>query len=106
MSVTKQRQLRVENLEQRQMMAGDVAVEVVNGDLVITGDSQDNNISVYQVSNGDWVVSGFEVWRVMWCLPGQRPGAPLNPLRPCLAGGLRAGRVYFPTTKAGTVPTL
>ena len=58
MSLTGSRQLRVENLEQRQMMAGDVAVGVVNGDLMVTGDSQDNSISVYQISNGDWVVSG------------------------------------------------
>jgi len=43
------RRLGLESLEGRQMMAGNVLVNVTGGDLVITGDSQNNFISIVPV---------------------------------------------------------
>lgn len=56
------RKLRLENLESRQMMAGNVAVSVSGGDLVVVGDNQPNEVSIYQKSpgSGTWYVDGFQ----------------------------------------------
>ena len=44
---------RLEQLESRQMMAGDVTVSVVGGILYINGDSADNSISISATANTD-----------------------------------------------------
>lgn len=57
---TTTRKLTLQMLQQRQLMAGDVTVQVSAGDLVVYGDSQSNNISVYQKQLGSstWYVDG------------------------------------------------
>ncbi|MEX2142538.1 MAG: hypothetical protein WD894_25010 [Pirellulales bacterium] len=53
------RRLKLEQLESRQMLAGDVTVSVVGGDLFITGDNQFNVITLTATGTaGEFVVSG------------------------------------------------
>jgi hypothetical protein len=47
------RRLRLEQLEPRQLLAGDVTVSVVGGTLFINGDSGDNSISISATANAD-----------------------------------------------------
>jgi hypothetical protein len=55
----KYRRLASEQLELRAVLSGDVAVGVVNGDLVITGDADPNYVLIEQDANtGDWIVTG------------------------------------------------
>ncbi|WP_254508751.1 hypothetical protein [Anatilimnocola floriformis] len=44
--------LQVENLEQRQVLAGNVTVSLSGGNVTVTGDAAGNNISIYQQPNG------------------------------------------------------
>lgn len=55
---TATRKLMFQNLESRSMMAGDVTAAVVGGDLVLTGDNQDNAIVVKQFLGNQFIVSG------------------------------------------------
>lgn len=56
------RRLRLENLEERWMLAGNVTAEVMWGSLIITGDNNDNGISIVPGNNpGDYVVQGTDV---------------------------------------------
>jgi hypothetical protein len=52
------RPLRLEQLERREVLTGDVTVAVVGGDLVITGDADANYLFIYQNVGGDWIVHG------------------------------------------------
>jgi hypothetical protein len=45
-------QLRLEQLEARCLLAGNVTAAVVNGSLVVTGDAQDNTIEIFQTAQG------------------------------------------------------
>jgi hypothetical protein len=52
------RQLRVEHLETRQLLAGDMTASVVNGDLFIVGDSEDNRLIITATANvGEFVLT-------------------------------------------------
>jgi len=57
----KHRNLFVEGLENRAMLAGNVSVAVSGGSLVITGDIAGNGVSVQQLDNGKYFVTGFSV---------------------------------------------
>ena len=53
------KRLALESLERRLLLSGDVAVVVSGGDLVITGDTLDNDISITQgVTADEFVVTG------------------------------------------------
>jgi hypothetical protein len=52
------RRLSLERLENRQLMAGQVLVEVVDGDLRITGDGADNSIEVQMLAPGQYLIHG------------------------------------------------
>ena len=52
------RKLTFQTLESRQLMAGDVHVSVLNGDLKIEGDIKDNDVAVFQVIQQGQVVPG------------------------------------------------
>src|SRR5437762_370385 len=53
------RTMRVEHLEGRCMLAGNVSVSVDGaGDLLITGDNNDNAVLVQQVGEHDYLVTG------------------------------------------------
>lgn len=58
--------LGLEKLEDRRMMAGDVSVDVVGGDLRITGDAQGNEIAVRASSESpdSFVVEGLNGTRI------------------------------------------
>ena len=54
------RAARFESLEQRQLLAGDVLVNVVRGNLVIEGDAEGNEIAVTAgVERGAFLVTGL-----------------------------------------------
>src|SRR4051812_4522706 len=55
------RKLGVEGLERRSMLAGNIHAEVNGGVLVITGDDLGNGVSVQQLGEGKYFVSGFSV---------------------------------------------
>lgn len=58
----KYRRLTFQALEGRAMMAGDVAVSILNGDLRVTGDSQDNEVAIVQtIQQGQPVAGSFFV---------------------------------------------
>ncbi|HVT28618.1 MAG TPA: hypothetical protein VHE81_11445, partial [Lacipirellulaceae bacterium] len=61
-SFRKPRRLAFHSLEERTLMAGDVAVSVVNGDLRIVGDANSNDVAVVQtMQNGALVPGSFFV---------------------------------------------
>ncbi len=61
-SIRKPRKLAFHSLEERTMMAGDVAVSVLNGDLRITGDGNANDVAVVQtIQNGVPVTGSYFV---------------------------------------------
>jgi hypothetical protein len=59
------RKLTFQTLESRQLMAGNVSAAVINGDLVVKGDSHSNDIAIFQVMQqgqiipGRYVISGL-----------------------------------------------
>ena len=55
----KSRKLFVESLENRALLAGNVMVSVSGGDLIIRGDGSGNGVSVEQLDNGRYFVTGF-----------------------------------------------
>ena len=56
----RRRQLGVENLELRALLAGDVSVNVVDGNLIIRGDEADNSISIAAGAEaGAYVITGL-----------------------------------------------
>jgi hypothetical protein len=55
------RKLRLESLEQKQMLAGDVTVSVVNGVLTLQGDDLDNQVAVSSGETaGTYVIQGLD----------------------------------------------
>src|SRR5262252_3490029 len=52
------RKLTFQTLESRQLMAGDVSVQVLNGDLVVKGNKLDNDVAIFQVMQQGQVVPG------------------------------------------------
>ena len=54
-----QRNLRIEAMEERRMMAGDVAVDIIDGELKIDGDAAGNAVQVSQLQNGDLEIRGL-----------------------------------------------
>src|SRR5437899_5059569 len=61
------RTLKVEQLERRAMLAGNVAVSVSGGNLFVTGDNHDNAVLIQEVDDGDgkasthaYAVTGFD----------------------------------------------
>jgi large repetitive protein len=57
---THSRKLGFQQLENRMLMAGNVAVSVSHHSLVITGDKQDNDIQLAQVASGEYTVTGIQ----------------------------------------------
>jgi len=54
------RRLNLEGLETRALLAGDVTVSVLNGNLLIVGDSADNDITIEQGTTADsFIVTGI-----------------------------------------------
>ncbi|MEX2142158.1 MAG: hypothetical protein WD894_23020 [Pirellulales bacterium] len=51
------RRLNFESLEPRRVLAGNVTAEVIDGDLIITGDDAANTISVGQTDIGSYVIA-------------------------------------------------
>src|SRR3954465_2470515 len=58
-TMRKTRKLNVEGLENRALLAGNVAVSVSGGTLFITGDGFGNGVAVQQLDSGKYFVSGF-----------------------------------------------
>ncbi|MGE3821022.1 MAG: hypothetical protein AB7I30_16540, partial [Isosphaeraceae bacterium] len=56
---SRKRRIEVENLERRELLSGNVTASVVDGDLVITGDSASNWIQVRQVSEKKFKITGI-----------------------------------------------
>src|SRR3972149_11091661 len=57
---TYRRQLAVEALEARFLMAGDATVSIVRGELTLRGDDQDNQIEISQRGAGTLRVAGAD----------------------------------------------
>lgn len=54
------RQLFLEGLERRELLAGNVLVEVTGGLLKVTGDAAANQITIYQQTNGRFDIAGLD----------------------------------------------
>jgi hypothetical protein len=57
----RQRKLRLEFLESRAMLAGNVSVSVSGGNLVIRGDNADNGVLIQQIDADSYAVTGISV---------------------------------------------
>jgi hypothetical protein len=55
---TRKDRRRFEPLEPRQLLAGNVTVELIDGDLIVTGDGLDNRIGVYGPAGNLSMVEG------------------------------------------------
>ena len=76
-SESRKRSLTIENLEAKTLLAGDVLVGVVGGNLSVTGDEMDNQISIESgPERGQYIVHGWGDTNVI--LINQRP-AGLEP---------------------------
>lgn len=54
------RNLRLESLERRELLAGNVQASVIGSKLFLTGDNLDNNIAVVALSGGRYAVAGLD----------------------------------------------
>ena len=52
------RRRHIERLEARQMLAGNVTAELIDGDLIVTGDAADNRIRIYMNAFGETKLFG------------------------------------------------
>ena len=84
--MSNQVEFAVESLESRKMMAGDVAARVVNGDLVVSGDNQDNELYFYQSGPDSFVLFGENGTRI-----NGLSGAPFIGVRDDIRINLRNG---------------
>lgn len=55
----RQRKLRLEHLETRALLAGNISVDVAGGNLLIRGDNGANQVAVLQLDDGAYAVVGF-----------------------------------------------
>lgn len=92
------RKARIESLEARQMLAGDVLVAVAGGNLVVTGDDLDNQIAIYSWAEpGQFVVVGLNGTNVSMANgngspPGEGGGEGLvAPENAVVVNGVRRG---------------
>ena len=54
------RKLELENLENRQLLAGDITTQIVDGNLVVSGDELDNHVHISSGENpGEYVLRGL-----------------------------------------------
>jgi hypothetical protein len=59
-STTRRRPLGLENLENRNLLAGNVLVSVTAGDLLITGDASSNGVEILPTANaGEYTIKGL-----------------------------------------------
>ncbi len=54
----RKKHLRLESLEGRAMMTGNVTADVVNGKLEIDGDAAANTIVITQIGSGEYTIAG------------------------------------------------
>jgi hypothetical protein len=54
------RQLQLESLETRDLMAGDVTARVTNGNLVVLGDAAANTVEIRQLAGGKFQITGSD----------------------------------------------
>lgn len=54
------RRLFIEGLERRELLAGNVLVEVTSGLLKVTGDAADNHVAIFQQTDGRFTVTGLD----------------------------------------------
>lgn len=64
MKTLRRKKLRLEPLEVRTVMTGNVTAVVQGGVLVVTGDTEDNGIVITQTETGSYLVSGDETTTV------------------------------------------
>lgn len=57
--LTKNRTLKCESLESRELMAGNVNVTLEANEVIVRGDSRSNQIEVFQLANGAYRISGL-----------------------------------------------
>jgi hypothetical protein len=67
--------LKVETLEPRAMLAGNVSVSVSGGNLIVRGDAKDNLVLIEQVGSGRYAVTGSDFAN------GGEPGFQTGPTR-------------------------
>lgn len=65
------RQLQLESLESRQLMAGNVTVNLVAGEAKVVGDGQANGVWIREISEGKYRVEGFAVGGVKTTVNGK-----------------------------------
>lgn len=55
----RERKLRLEQLETRALLAGNISVDVAGGNLIVRGDNRDNQVAILQLGSGEYAVIGF-----------------------------------------------
>jgi hypothetical protein len=77
----KSRKLGVENLENRALLAGNVSVSVEGSVLKIVGDGQANGVSVQQLDQNKFFVTGFALYGTPTTINGQATGRIVQGVR-------------------------
>lgn len=57
--LARKRQLFLESLESRAMLAGDISVNVSGGNLIVRGDNAANQVAILKLASGQYAVAGF-----------------------------------------------
>ena len=84
----------MEGLESRLLLSGNVLVSVANGDLKITGDSGDNQITIEQTGTGAYTIEGIGTTVQNATDPLQVTGAIRNIIIDMSKGGDRFEAVF------------
>src|SRR5687768_10885367 len=88
MSHSTQTKLGFESLERKQMLAGDVLVSVVGGNLLVEGDAEANSIVMTSgAETGSLVIQGLDGTNVQFA--DAAPGDPPTPASGLVVGGVR-----------------
>lgn len=91
----KYRNLFVEGLEKRAMLAGNVAVSVIDGTLMISGNGLANGVAVQQLDNGKFFVSGFNLNGENTRINGELAGRVVSGVNDGIVVDLDAGADVF-----------
>jgi hypothetical protein len=87
MSARRKPLLGVESLEARDVPAGNVTVQVIGGDLVVTGDNASNGVLIRQIGNGVYSVAGSNITTVNGSLLPRTFSGVFDDIRVNMNGG-------------------
>ncbi len=95
------RSLRMESLEERQLMAGDVSVGMTGGELMIEGDTASNAVQVSKLTDGGYRITGLWADGAQTSINGRYSTTVNNVDNMTINLGRGDDRLYINNTLAG-----